>query len=127
MRVLTVYGQSMTREEFIKLPKRETSNEIPYTNFISVAKDSVLIGQVISICDGSSSHWGPTIGVIKIKTTHSEAIFSVLTSDNKKRNFKVGMEVEILISPLTPTDKYYKPGTPTCIEIKGDKLCILKE
>lgn len=124
----TAIGQSRTKEELGKLPRREVSNMIPDSDFAGIAGDMVLTGLVISVCEATNPHnGGYSVGVLKIKSTQNETIYSILTSANTKNKYAVGTLVEVHISPLSKTDNYFKPNTLCCEGIKGGLICILKE
>jgi hypothetical protein len=121
-------GQTITREEWNKMARKGIVNIIPDSTFKTITKNKSLSGQVLAICEGQESHWGTmTVGVIEIKSTKDSLVYSVLTNNNTKINYKAGEIIKIKVSPLKKTDKYFAPRQLTCLDLKGNILCILNK
>ncbi len=122
-----VVNAQFAREQQPNSAVNEAFDAIPTTKLISVSKDTLISGTVLSVCSGYTMKSGKVYGVVKLQSgKNATMIYSVISDPDEKIIYTKGQAGSINVGPLPDNEQYYLIQR-TCTSVSEDILVIKKD
>ncbi len=116
-----------TREQQPNSAVNEAFDAIPSTKLITIPKDTLISGTVLSVCGGYTMKSGKVYGVVKLQSGKNKGmIYSVISDPDDKIIYTKGQVGAINVGPLPDNEQYYLIQR-TCTSVSEDILVIKKD
>ncbi len=114
-------AQISTRETPVRNPQTKVEESMPVNQTSTIAKDTLVGGEILTICAGYTTKWGGVRGLIRVRSEENDNIvYSILTPADKTHNYKAGQLGAIRVKPIPNEGKYFLPGQLCETIRKGD-------